>query len=94
MGTPVKGISVEVFAAPGCNRCARAKEELRRLVEEIGGANIQWREVSVVDELDYAVSLGVLSTPAIAVNGELVFTSLPSARKLKAELLRRLETGP
>lgn len=93
MEPPVTDIRIEVFASPGCSKCARAKEVLRELVEEIGGDTIKWREVSVVDELDYAVALGVLATPAIAVNSELVFTSMPSTRKLKAELLRRLGAG-
>jgi thioredoxin len=79
-------IEVEIFSAPGCIRCGEAKAALRKVVEEIGGGRIAWREVNVVDELDYAVKLGVLSTPAIVVNGRLVFAALPSAKKLRAAL--------
>ncbi|HEN47038.1 MAG TPA: thioredoxin family protein [Mizugakiibacter sp.] len=43
----------------------------------------------MLDELDYAVELGVLSTPAIAIDGELVFSGLPSVRKLRAALENR-----
>lgn len=83
-------IKVEVFTSPGCSKCGQAKEVLRKLAEEIGGGRIEWREVNVLEELDYAVNLGVLSTPAIAIDGELTFTGLPSARKLRGELERRL----
>ncbi len=87
-------VKVEVFSSPGCTKCARAKEVLLKLVhdlnEELGGDHIRWREVNILEELDYAVSLGVLSAPAIAIDDELVFTSLPSARKLRAALLDRL----
>lgn len=83
-------IHVDVFTAPGCSKCGRAKEVLRQLAEEIGRGQVQWREVNVLEELDYAVNLGVLSTPAIAINGELTFTGLPSAGKLRTELNRRL----
>lgn len=76
-------IQIEVFSSPGCSKCGKAKAVLRQIVEELGGGRIAWREVNVLDELDYAVSLGVLSTPAIAVNGRLAFTALPSARKLR-----------
>lgn len=79
-------IKVEVFSAPGCTRCGQAKDMLRKVAAELGGNRIEWREVNVVDELDYAVKLGVLSTPAIAVDGRLVFTALPSAKKLRAAL--------
>ncbi|MCF6256131.1 MAG: thioredoxin family protein [Gammaproteobacteria bacterium] len=86
-------IKVEVFSSPGCSKCSHAKSVLQKLVEEIGGDAIQWREVNILDELDYAVQLGVLSTPAIAIDDELVFVTLPSANKLRAELEGRLNAG-
>lgn len=79
-------IKVEVFSSPGCSKCGHAKEVLRKLVEELGGDKIEWREVNILDELDHAIELGVMSTPSIAINSELVFASLPSAKKLRAEL--------
>ena len=79
-------LKVEVFSSPGCTRCGQAKDVLRKVAEEIGGGRIEWREVNVLEEIDRAVTLGVLSTPAIAVNGKLVFTVLPSAKKLRAAL--------
>ena len=84
-------IKVEVFSSPGCSKCGQAKEVLRKLADEIGGSRVKWREVNVLEELDYAVRLGVLSTPAIAIDGDLTFTGLPSVRKLRSELDRRLE---
>ncbi len=84
-------IKVEVFSSPGCSKCGHAKDVLRRLAVELGG--IEWREVNVLDEIDYAVALGVLSTPAIAIDGELVFSGLPSAGKLRTELDKRLKTA-
>lgn len=84
-------IKVEIFASSGCAICGRAKDELQKLSQEIGTDTIHWREVNVLDELDYAVSLGVMSTPSIAIDGELVFTGMPSQRKLRAELTSRLE---
>lgn len=83
-------LKVEVFSSPGCGKCGHAKDVLKKIAEELGAGRIAWREVNVLDEMDYAVSLGVLSTPAIAVNGELVFTALPSAKKLRQTLEQRL----
>jgi thioredoxin len=85
-------IKVEVFSSPGCSKCSHAKEVLRKMADELGGDRIQWREVNILEELDYAVALGVLSTPAIAINDELVFTGLPSSAKLRAALLKRVGT--
>ncbi|OGI41886.1 MAG: thioredoxin [Candidatus Muproteobacteria bacterium RBG_16_64_11] len=86
-------IKVEVFSSPGCGKCGHAKAVLRKIADEIGGGRIEWREVNVLDELDYAVRLGVLTTPAIAVNGKLVFTALPSAAKLRQTLEQELREG-
>lgn len=83
-------IKVEVFSSPGCAKCGQAKDVLRRIAEELGSGRIAWREANVLEEMDYAVKLGVLSTPAIAVDGQLVFTALPSATKLRQTLERRL----
>ena len=82
-------INVEVFSSPGCGKCGQAKEVLRKIAQEMGG-EIAWREVNILEELDYAVRLGVMSTPAIAMNGKLVFTALPSAAKLRLALEQAL----
>jgi thioredoxin 1 len=68
---------VELFYTEGCGKCASMREELKTTAEQtIPG--VVWREVNVVKEIDYAVELGVLTLPAIAINKELVFTSLPN----------------
>ena len=83
-------LKIEIFSSPGCGKCGHAKETLRKIADEFGEDRINWREVNILEELDYAVELGVLSTPAIAVDGELVFTSLPSAKRLREQLASKL----
>ena len=83
-------MKVETFSAPGCGKCAQTREVLKAAVDELGSSQVSWRDVNVVDEIDYAVELGVLSTPAIAIDGELVFPSLPSSERLRTELVKRL----
>lgn len=85
-------VKVEVFSSPGCGKCGHAKDILRRIAQDLGGG-IEWREVNVLEEIDYAVALGVLCTPAIAIDGELVFSGLPSNAKLRAVLEARLSSG-
>lgn len=88
-------VLVEVLTASGCGRCQKAKTLAKRVIAQIEGkdqdADIQYREINVVEEIDYAVQLGVMSTPAIAINGELVFPAPPSATKLRQAILERLE---
>lgn len=81
-------LKIEVITAPGCKKCASAQDELRAVaVSVLGEDSVVWCEVNVLEELDYAVTLGVLTTPAIAVNGELRFPSLPTAEQFRAVLL-------
>ena len=83
-------ITIELFSASACNRCARAKQRLEAMVNEFDEGAIAYRGVDVLEELDYAVSMGVLRTPSIAIDGEVVFTAIPSKKKLRAEIDKRM----
>ena len=84
-------IKVEVFSTPGCRRCESARDGLKAIVSGFGAQEVIWREVNVLEELDYAVELGVLTPPSMAIDGELIFAKLPTPARLRAELVRRLE---
>lgn len=80
-------VRIEVISAPGCGKCSSAQSELRAVaLAVLGDGNVDWRELSVLEHIDYAVSLGVLSMPAIAVDGSLVFPSLPSPERFREVL--------
>lgn len=81
-------MKVELFHAPGCSQCAAAREDLRAATK-VAQADVEWREINVLDEMEYAVERGVLSLPAIVIDGELVFSALPSPQQLRTALLRR-----
>ena len=83
-------IKVEAFSSPGCGKCAKAKDVLKAIIDELGQDRVSWRDVNILEELDYAVDLGIFSPPAIAIDGELVFPAFPSPSRLRAELVRRL----
>jgi thioredoxin 1 len=72
---------VELFYTEGCRKCASSREELKATAQR-AIPDVVWREVDVVKEIDYAVELGVLSVPAIAINRKLVFSSLPTPSQL------------
>lgn len=81
-------VKIEIIAAPGCQKCASAQSNLRAVAASVLGAdNVTWREVNVLDEINYAVALGVLSMPAIAVNGKLRFSSLPTPEHFRDVLV-------
>ena len=83
---------VELFQTSGCNSCKAMRETLKS-VAETAVPGVVWRDVDVTAELDYAVEVGVLSLPSMVVDGELVFSSLPTPAQLTKELQRRAAGG-
>ena len=82
-------MKVELFYTPGCEKCADNKDKLRTVATELV-PDLVWRELNVLDEVDYAVEVGVITLPSIAIDGEVLFSSLPTCRQLRRELIKRL----
>ena len=83
-------MKVELFQVPGCARCDSAKVELQAVATAAGA---EWCEVNALDALDRAIDLGVLTLPAVVIDGELVFAALPTPEALRRELARRGQHG-
>ena len=81
-------MKIELFYAPGCEKCAASRGTLKAAAQK-AVHNLEWRELNILENMDYAVELGVLTLPAIAVDGELVFSSLPTPQQLREALIRR-----
>ena len=86
-------MKIEIFSSPGCGKCSQAKTRLEELLDELmaqqPALGIEWREVNILEEMDYAVDLGVLSAPSLAIDGKLVFTSLSGTKRLRREIEQR-----
>ncbi len=83
-------ITIELFSASTCNRCSEAKKRIQILIDELGDDRVEYRELDVLEELDYAVTMGILTTPSIVINGQLVFVGMPSLKQFNSELKSRL----
>jgi autonomous glycyl radical cofactor GrcA len=83
-------VLVEVLTSAACGRCIQAKAQVKTVVAEFNYGDIRYREVNVVEEIDYAVKLGALNIPAIAIDGVLVFSALPSAERLYEAIRTKL----
>lgn len=80
-------MKVELFQSAGCKRCAAARSALKEATQK-AVPGVIWREIDAAQEIDYAVDLGVMNLPAVAVDGRLVFSSLPTPAQLTHELQR------
>lgn len=84
-------MKIEVFYADGCCNCAVSRNNLKEAVLASLGDDAAWREIDIVKNIDFAVELGVLTVPAVAIDGELVFAKLPTAQQLVSELSARAQ---
>ena len=82
-------VNVEFFFAPNCSACEGVRAGLYDALAELPGA-VTWQELNVLDHIERAVELGILRTPAIVMDGELVFSAPPSRKAFLAAVRRRL----
>lgn len=82
-------MKIEVFYADGCGNCSASRRELREAVLAAFPTEAAWSDIDIVKNIDYAVELGVLTVPAVAIDGALVFTKLPTAQQMVSELTAR-----
>ena len=81
-------MKVEVFYTPGCAACVAQHDELRAAARR-AIRDLDWRELNILDHVDQAVELGVLTLPSVVIDGELVFTSMPTVAQLRKALIER-----
>lgn len=70
---------------PGCRKCNEAEDLVKRVVAECGSDAV----VEKVSDLQAMMKAGVISTPAVAVDGELKV----AGRVPKLEEIRRWVAG-
>lgn len=85
-------MKVELFYSPGCSACLDRQAELRTTARE-AIKDVEWREINVLHSLDHAVELGVITLPSIAIDGEVIFTSLPTVVQFRKALIERNRGG-
>ncbi len=74
--------TIELISTFTCKRCHKAQQQIKKVLSKLDSNTIEYKEINVLNQLDYVVSLGVLSTPAIAINGKLRFHTIPSEKEM------------
>ncbi len=83
-------MQIDLFYTPGCKECVAKKDGLKVTAKNLIPDDLLWREINVLDEIDYAVELGVFTLPAIAIDRKVVFSSLPTSQQFERELIKRI----
>jgi small redox-active disulfide protein 2 len=79
-------MKVEIFGS-GCPRCKQTEKVMKMAVEELGTN----ATVEKVTDMMAMMEKGIISTPAVAIDGEIVLSGkIPSLEEAKRLLNKRL----
>lgn len=82
-------IEIEILTSPGCTGCDKAKKVVRDFVEAKRNIfdGLTWKITDLVEHPELVSKYGIMSTPAVVINGKLEFVGVPKDKKL----LERIE---
>lgn len=69
----------------GCSKCERAMKIIDKVIQKYEG-KVNVIKTDISDTPDKLVALGVMSTPAILINGKVVFEGSPSEKELDMKI--------
>lgn len=81
---------MEEFTSPGCVNCPVVKAMLGEVTAELQG-DVEVEEVDITVDSARAAQYGIMSVPALAINGVLKFIGVPDRAELKKTLAEELE---
>jgi small redox-active disulfide protein 1 len=84
-------VYIEEFMSPGCVGCPAVKEMLEEL-------SIEFKDKLIIEEVDITVDTtratqyGIMSVPAVVINGILKFVDVPDKEELKQAILEEMSS--
>ena len=84
-------VYIEEFMSPGCVGCPAVKEMLEEL-------SIEFKDKLIVEEVDITVDTtratqyGIMSVPAVVINGILKFMDVPDKEELKKAIMEEMDS--
>jgi thioredoxin 1 len=84
----VNKVKVEVVTSgiQGCASCERATKLVKRVLEENQG--VEFGEINALEQPERIEKLGMVTSGAIVIDGELAFSSLPSEKAFRQRMLK------
>jgi len=83
-------IEIEILTTTlGCSKCERAMQVINTVVNKYKG-KIKVVETDVMKNPDKLIEFGLMTTPAIFINGKLAFEGAPSEKKLNEKIQEAL----
>ncbi len=84
-------VVIEVLESESCAKCAGLKYRVQEVFEELKNKDIEIRYLDLFEDQNRIVELGMFTSPALAINGELYFVgTIPSKEELKKVIIEKL----
>lgn len=83
---------VQVLSTPGCPGCAQAKRMVTEVLAEY--PSLDWEEIDLTELPELAGQYGIMSVPALLIDGQLEFSQLPKHEVLRARIRELAARGP
>ena len=80
---------VEMFTSAGCVGCPAVKKILAELAGELDG-DVEVEEVDITADTTRAAEYGIMSVPAVVVNGVLKCTGVATREELRKAIAEEL----
>ncbi len=75
------GVVVELLESNFCPKCAVVKDRVEKVAKELG---VEVRLLDPIEDTDRIVELGILTSPAVVVNGKVKFAGVvPTEEKIR-----------
>jgi glutaredoxin len=82
---------VQVLSTPGCAGCARTKHMIADVVA--GYPELDWEEIDLTEQPEMAARYGIMSVPAIIIDGALEFSTVPKPDALRTKIAAAAATA-
>jgi len=86
-------VEVEILTSPHCGPCEVAKKRVSAVVEKLReeAGDIAVKLTDVAENPEAVIRYGILSTPAVALNGKLSFVGVPKEEELLNRIRREVK---
>lgn len=75
---------VQVLSTPGCVGCAHTKHIIADVLAEF--PELDWEEIDLAERPELAARYGIMSVPAIVIDGTLEFSTVPKPHALRTKI--------
>ena len=81
-------VLIELIESDFCPKCAVVRERVEKVAKELG---VEVKLLDPIEDYDRIVQLGILTSPAVVVNGKVKFAGvIPTEEKIREAIMEEM----